>query len=220
MIEKKLIQFLQSLQKNNNRPWFEEHRPDYENAKSSFLVFVDQVLKTITTFDPSVANLLAKDCTFRINRDVRFSKDKRPYKNNMSAYFNRGGKKGAGAGYYIHIEPGKSFAAAGIWMPEPAELARIRQEIDYNFPEWKKIIQSPSFKKRFPEGLDQTDTLQRPPKGYAEDNPAISFLKMKHFVVRKSFTDAGIVDKAFVKEINKTFAALKPMIDFINRSLD
>ncbi len=220
MIEKKIIRFLQNLQKNNNRPWFEEHRSEYEDSKSAFLVFVDEVIKTISTFDPSVANLLAKDCTFRINRDVRFSKDKRPYKNNMSAYFNRAGKKGPGAGYYIHIEPGKSFAAAGIWMPEPGDLARIRQEIDYNFPEWKKIINSPSFKKHFPDGLDQSDSLQRPPKGYAEDNPAIAFLKMKHFVVRKSFTDTGIGEKSFVKDINKTFSALKPMIDFINRSLD
>jgi uncharacterized protein (TIGR02453 family) len=220
MIEKKLIQFLQSLQKNNNRAWFEEHRGEYEYAKSSFLVFVEQVIKSISTFDPSVANLLAKDCTFRINRDVRFSKDKRPYKNNMSAYFNRAGKKGAGAGYYIHIEPGASFAAAGIWMPEPGDLAKIRQEIDYNLPEWKKIIQGAAFKKRFPGGLDQNESLQRPPKGYAEDNPAIAFLKMKHFVVRKSFTDAEIADKSFVKEVNKTFGALKPMIDFINRSLD
>ncbi len=126
---------------------------------------------------------------FRINRDVRFSKDKSPYKNNMAGYFNVDGKKGNGAGYYLHIEPGKSFAAGGIWMPEPKDLIKIRQEIDYSFDDWKKIITNTSFKKTFTEGI-KGEALVRPPKGYDEDNPAIQFIKQKSFIVTKSFTDA------------------------------
>jgi uncharacterized protein (TIGR02453 family) len=219
MLQSSTLKFLKDLKKNNNRPWFEEHRQQYETAKEDFLLLTEKLITGISVFDSPIALLKAKDCVFRINRDVRFSKDKSPYKNNIAGYFNRNGKKGNGAGYYLHIEPGKSFAAGGMWMPEPKELASIRQEIDYSFDNWKKIIGNATFKKTFIEGI-KGEALVRPPKGYDETNPAISYLKMKNFVVTKSFTDTEIQSKAFVKDVANTFKAMKPMIDFLNSAID
>ncbi len=219
MLQSTTINFLKNLQKNNNRPWFEGHRNVYENARSDFFILVDALIKGIAQFDSPISQLVVKDCVFRINRDVRFSKDKRPYKNNMACYFNREGKKGIGAGYYLHIEPGASFAAGGIWVPEPQVLAGIRQEIDYNFGDFKKIIENKSFRKAFIEGIKSEDNLVRPPKGYEEENPAIQYLKMKSFIVRRAFTDKEVQDKGFAKEVVGTFKTMKPLIDFLNMTL-
>lgn len=220
MLSTIVLKFLKNLKQNNNKPWMDLHRNEYEKAKADFHLFVDEMINNIAKFDTSIGMLKSKECSFRINRDIRFSKDKRPYKNNMAAYFNREGKKGRGAGYYIHIEPGKSFVAAGIWMPEAKDLAAIRQEIDYNFEEWEKILSTASFKNQFKDGIDNSDTLVRPPKGYTDDNPAITYLKFKSFIFRKSFSDKEVLDKSFPKAVSKTFQTVKPVIEFINRSLD
>lgn len=220
MLKLSTLKFLRSLQKNNNKAWFEKNRTDYEDAKADFLSMVEKLIPGIAGFDPAMADQLAKHCTFRINRDVRFSKNKSPYKNNMAAYFNKAGKKGNGAGYYLHIEPGNSFAAAGIWMPEPADLAKIRQEIDYNLNEWKKIFTNTSFKKNWKQGLDVSNILARPPKGYAEENPAISFLKLKSFVIRCPLTDEEILNKGFVKNVVKVFQTAFPVVSFLNTAID
>lgn len=220
MIQKSTLQFLKQIQLNNNKAWFDSHKDIYGNARQAFIDSVAEIINAMKTFEPDLGHLTAKECIFRINRDVRFSKDKRPYKNNMSAYFNRAGKKGDGAGYYVHIEPGNSFAAAGVWMPEAPNLSKIRQEIDYNFDEWKKIVSSTAFKSKFVNGVDTSDTLVRPPKGYEETNPAIDILKLKSFVIRRSFSDEALQEKSFTSELAKTFKIAKPMLDFINRSLD
>lgn len=220
MLQASTLKFLTALQKNNNKPWFDKNRTTYETAKADFLSMVEKLIPAIADFDPTIAEQIARNCTFRINRDVRFSKDKKPYKNNMAAYFNKAGKKGNGAGYYLHIEPGKSFAAAGIWQPEPADLNKIRQEIDYNLDEWKKIISSPGFKKNFEQGLDLSNILARPPKGYSEDNPAIQYVKLKSFVIRHQVKDEEILSKGFVKSIGKTFQAAYPLITFLNTAID
>lgn len=220
MIQAITIRFLKELEKNNNKSWFDVHRSRYEDARAAFIESVEAMIKAIAMFEPSIGRQTAKQTVFRINRDVRFSKDKRPYKNNMSAYFNVAGKKSNLAGYYVHIEPGKSFAAAGVWMPEAIVLSKIRQEIDYNFDEWKRINAVSSFKKLFPKGINTDDKLQRPPKGYDENNPAIEILKLKSFIGSRSFSDAEVMHKDFIKDLSKTFKALKPMIDFINRSID
>ena len=218
MLQSTTLKFLKDVKKNNNKIWFDGHRKQYDTVKSDFLLLVEQLITGIATFDKPIGNLEAKNCTFRINRDVRFSKNKDPYKNNLAAYFNKDGKKGIGAGYYLHIEPGKSFAAGGIWMPEPAVLAGIRQEIDYSFTEWKKIITGKSFTKIFTDGI-KGEALTRPPKGYDENNPAIEYLKMKSFIVSISFTDTEVQNKNFTKEVAKTFNSMKPFIDFLNTSL-
>ncbi len=220
MIQKNTLDFLKSLKKNNNKPWFETHKKSYEEARAAFTEATTRIISLLSEIDPSLANLTAKECLFRINRDVRFSKDKRPYKHNMSAYFNKAGKKGNGAGYYVHVEPGASFIAAGIWMPAAEDLAKIRQEIDYNFMEWKKMTDNARFKKMFANGMDTSNTLVRPPKGYDEENPAIDFLKLKSFVVRRPFTDGELMSSAFPAELSKSFRELKPLVDFLNRSLD
>lgn len=218
MLQPTSLKFLKDLKKNNNKPWFDGHRKEYENAKSDFLSLTSTLIAAIARFDKPIGILEAKHCTFRINRDVRFSKNKDPYKSNMAAYFNKDGKKGIGAGYYLHIEPGKSFAAGGIWMPEPAVLSGIRQEIDYNWPEWQKIITGKSFTKTFADGV-KGEALIRPPKGYDENNPAITYIKMKGFIVSKSFTDADVLSSGLIKEVAKTFGVMKPMIDFMNTAL-
>lgn len=219
MLQPSTVNFLKDLKKNNNRPWFDEHRKQYETARADFLAMVDKLIPSIAKFDAPLGRLSARECVFRINRDVRFSKDKSPYKNNMAGYFNRAGKKDPGAGYYLHIEPGNSFIAGGIWLPEPQILSGIRQEIDYNFTAWKKIIDNKNFKKTFTESIKSNDKLVRPPKGYEQDNPAIEFLKMKSFIVSKPITDAELQDKDFVQTVAKTFNAMKPLIDFLNTAL-
>lgn len=219
MLQSTTLKFLKDLKKNNNKTWFDEHRKQYETARSDFNNLVEELITVIALFDAPIGQLSVKECVFRINRDVRFSKDKRPYKNNMACYFNRGGKKSNGAGYYLHVEPGNSMAAGGMWVPETAVLAGIRQEIDYNFTDWKKIIENKNFTKTFTQGVKSNDTLIRPPKGYDENNQAIEFLKMKSFVASRPFTDLDLQNKTFVKEVAKTFSTMKPLIDFLNTSV-
>ena len=219
MIDPNTLQFLKQLQKNNNKTWFDGHRKEYDSAREDFNILVTGLIRGIGGFDEPIGHLSAKECVFRINRDVRFSKDKQPYKNNLAAYFNRAGKKSNGSGYYLHLEPGKSFAAGGIWMPEPEVLRNIRQEIDYNFADFKKILSSVSFKKKFAESI-KGEGLKRPPKGYDENNPAIGFLKMKNFIVSKPLADIDLRNKNTVREIVGIFKTMKPLIDFLNRAVD
>jgi uncharacterized protein (TIGR02453 family) len=220
MLHPSTLQFLKNLKKNNNKAWFEKNRKLYDIAKSDFIQLVESVIAATAKFDNPIGALHAKDCIFRINRDVRFSKDKSPYKSNMGASITPGGKKVNAPGYYFHCEPGQSFAAGGLYMPEPASLVKIRQELDYNFEEWKKIINNKTFKKYFAKGVEGFDVLSRPPKGYTVDNPAIDFLKMKSFIVSRPLSDKILTDKNLVKEIAKTFEAIKPMISYLNKSLD
>ena len=219
MLQKDTILFLKNLKKNNNKPWLDANRKQYEAAKANYLETVQEIIDAVALFDPAVGNFKAKDCVFRVNRDVRFSKDKSPYKTNMGASFSGGGKKANEAGYYFHAEPGQSFAAGGFYMPEPAELAKIRQEIDYNFDEWKTLVHNKKFIKYFPSGVDGVSMLVRPPKGYDENNPAIGYLKMKGFIVSRSLSDTDLTSKNLVKEIAASFAAMKPMIDFLNHAV-
>lgn len=220
MVPQSTLKFLKDLTKNNNKAWFDGHRTEYDAARASQLSLVEQLIKELSKFDPPLSVLSPKECIFRINRDVRFSKDKSPYKTNLGSYFNKGGKKSNGAGYYLHIEPGNSFAAGGMWMPLPADLNKIRQEIDYNFDEWKKLTGSAAFNKQFPAGVSADATLSRPPKGYDENNPAIHYIKMKSFIVSKPIADAVLLDKNAVKEIIAAFKAMKPLVDFLNKAVD
>jgi uncharacterized protein (TIGR02453 family) len=220
MLHAATIKFLKDLKKNNNKPWFDKHRSVYLDAKDDIGQMVQQVIDGLGKIDADIAPLQPKDCVYRIFRDVRFSKNKTPCKTNMGASFNKGGKKSPTAGYYFHCEPGNNLVGGGLWMPMPPDLNKVRQEIDYNFAEWKKIISNRSFKKFFPEGLDTEEVLSRPPKGYDEANPAIEFLKMKSFVVTRTITDAEMQSKSAVKEVVKTFETMKEFILFLNRALE
>lgn len=219
MLQASTLKFIRDLKKNNNKPWFDVNRKKYEDAKADFVSFVEILITAIGKFDPAVSSLKAKECIFRINRDVRFSKDKSPYKTNMGTYINPGGKKVNTPGYYFHCEPGQSFAAGGLYVPEPALLAKVRQEIDYNFDEWKKIVNNKTFKKYFPK-VDGIEVLSRPPKGYSDDNPAIAFLKMKSYIVSRPLTDAQLTHKDLVKDVSRTFETMKPMIDFLHHAMN
>jgi uncharacterized protein (TIGR02453 family) len=159
---------------------------------------------------------------FRINRDVRFSKDKSPYKNNFGASMNKGGKQSVNtAGYYFHFQPGRSFAGGGIWMPAPDDLKKIRQEIDYNYADFKKIISSKKFKTVYGDlSTDKEFKLSRIPKGYEQSNPAAEYLKLKSFITMISLKDTDLTSPDLVKQTVTAFAALQPLIEFINRSLE
>lgn len=220
MLQPSTLQFLSNLKENNDKSWMDEHRPAFVAAKENFAGLVDQVIHQFGKKEEDIALLTAKDCVFRQNRDVRFSKDKSPYKINMGAYLNKGGKKSPLAGYYFHCEPGdKSFVGGGLWMPEADVLKKVRQEIDYCWDEFKKIISAKSFTKQYSD-LDIKDhTLSREPKGYEKDNPAIKYLKLKSFVALRPLTDAALTSKDLVKNISSAFVALQPLIHFINRSL-
>ena len=219
MLKKQSLRFLSELNKNNNRQWFEDNRFWYDETKADFEKLVSKIIQGISRFDSDIVNLEVKNCTFRQYRDVRFSKDKRPYKTNMGAYFNKGGKKRNTAGYYFHFEPGKNMMAAGLWMPESKELAKVRQEIDYNFDEWKMILNNPSLRKNFSESLSTTDSLKRPPKNYDETNPAIEHLRLKSFIISKKIDDAELLLPNLDKQLIQGYKTLKPFINFLNREL-
>ena len=220
MLQSSTLKFLKDLKKNNNKPWFDAHRKEYESAKSDFLNFVQIVIDKHSKRDKTISQLKAKECIFRINRDVRFSKDKSPYKTNMGAYINRGGKKSLFGGYYFHCEPGKSFMGGGLWMPMPPELNKVRQEIDYNFNEFKKIIGSKKFKSVYKDlSRDGEYVLTRVPKGYEPTNPAAEYLKMKSYVALTKISDKDLTSKNLLLKTTTAFEILQPLIEFINEPL-
>jgi uncharacterized protein (TIGR02453 family) len=219
MISSSTLKFLKQLKRNNNKPWFDAHRSEYEAARADFAGFVQQLIDAQGKKDPGIRHLLAKQCMFRINRDVRFSKDKSPYKTNFGASINMGGKQAVhSAGYYFHLEPGGSFAGGGIWMPPADVLRRIRQEVDYNLDEFKSIIQSRSFKTIY-GGLaeDAEYKLMRVPKGYEPDNPAAEYLKYKSYIASISLSDEDLISPQLLKKTLKAFETLQPLLQFLNR---
>ena len=221
MLQLTTIKFLKDLKKNNNKPWFDKNRKVYEEAKADVARFIQAVIDQHGKKDASVKTLLAKDCMFRINRDVRFSKDKSPYKTNFGASINKGGKKAwDNAGYYFHLEPGNCFAGGGLYGPMPDILKKVRQEIDYNFAGFKKIIGSKKFKSIYGD-LDRSAEflLSRVPKGYEPGNPAADYLKLKSFIAISFFSDADLTSKVLVKKTVEAFETLQPVIEFINECL-
>lgn len=221
MIRPSTLSFLKALKKNNNKVWFDAHRSAYLEAKKDFENFVSELIKDSSHIDADLTDLQIKDCVFRINRDIRFSKNKTPYKTNLAASLDKGGKKSIFAGYYFHLEPGKSFIAGGIWMPMGPELKKIRQEIDYCFEEFREIVNNKKFKAEFGE-LEATDDLKLSnlPRGYEKGNPASEYLKLKSWIVSKPIADEALTKPSLPKQTVKMFEVLTPLIKFINRSLE
>lgn len=214
-----ILKFLKDLSKHNDREWFEKNKSRYLEAKEGFESIVGDVLKEFVKFDEGLAGLEPKKLTFRIYRDVRFSKDKRPYKTNMGAGFSPNGKLVQEPGYYLHIEPGnKSFVAGGIYMPDSANLSKIRQEIDYNPDKITKVLSNKKFKSLY-TGFDDFDKLKTMPKGYPKDHPSIELLKHKSYIVSRAFTDKEVVDKKFVRAVADSAKAIKPLNDFIREAI-
>lgn len=219
MISKQTLTFLRGLKKNNNKVWLDAHRTTYEECRASYLLFVTDVLKELKQTDDTLVDLEPKKCMFRINRDIRFSKNKDPYKTNFGSYFSKGGKTIQCAGYYFHVEPGGSFIAGGYWMPLSPDLKKIRSEIDYCHDEFQQLIKTKSFRSCFVD-LDREALLSRPPQGYEADNPALEYLKLKSFTVTAPLTDEQLTQKDLVKNVIRHFEAMKPFIHFLNRALD
>lgn len=220
MIQPSTLKFLKGLKKNNNREWFEKNRVVYENARTDFEHFIQRVIDAQSKNDPDLKGLVAKKCMFRINRDVRFSKDKSPYKTNFGASMDRGGKKSGLAGYYFHLEPGSSFFGGGLWQPAPDGVKKVRQEIDYSFDEFNGIVSSKKFKGIYGGMYTGEDVqLSRVPQGFEKDNPAAEYLKFKSWLVLGSVSDEELTSKSLLKKTTDGFAVMQPFIKFLNRSL-
>jgi len=220
MLEPQTLKYLSGLKKNNNKIWFDTHRPQYEAAKIDFQNFIELVIKDLQRTDTTITGTIAKDCLFRMNRDVRFSKDKTPYKTNMGASIKIGGKKSFLAGYYFHFEPGGSFVGGGLWRPDVSQVKKVRQEIDYNWDEFKNLLKDKNFEKIFGDlykGSDQS--LSTNPKGYEKENPAIEYLKLKSFMAETSVSDEELTKTTLHKKTVSTFQALTPLLNFINRAI-
>lgn len=218
MYSESTLQFLMDLKVNNNKEWFENHRSSYELARKEHLKITDALLNEIAAFDESVVGLKGKDCIFRINRDIRFSKDKTPYKTNFGTYFSNKKDINKG-GYYFNLELGNSFMGGGVYHPERDYLNKIRQEIDYNFDEFKNILAQKDFIKWY-GGTLKGEALKRPPKDYLPENPAIEYLKHKDFVASFHVPDQKLLQTNFIEQSVKAFKALKPLMDFFNRVWD
>jgi uncharacterized protein (TIGR02453 family) len=221
MLQQSTVNFIKALKKNNNKAWFDEHRKQYEAAKQDFEGLVQKLIDAHARQDSSIVDLKAKACIYRINRDVRFSKDKSPYKSNFGAGINGAGKKSVTAGYYVQIEPGKSFVGGGLYMPMPPDLKKVRQEIDYNWEEFKSIINNKKFKAVYGKLSDGEEMkLTRVPQGFDKDAAAAEFLKYKSFVALKPLTDEELTEKNLVKKMAEAFTVLQPLMNFLNRSFD
>ena len=205
------LKFLKDLEKNNNREWFQDHKVQYEAALENM-----KELKTEVEAGMNKKDVIEKAHLFRIYRDVRFSKDKSPYKNNFGTHFVRATKERRG-GYYLHIQPGESFAGGGFWEPEPADLKRIREEFAFDDKPIRKIMSNATFKKYF--GTIEGDELKTAPSGYERDSPAIDLIRKKQFVVRRPFTDAQVKEPGFVKEVIRTFESMRPFFDYMSEVL-
>lgn len=216
---KKTTAYLKKLKKNNNKEWFDKNRPEYEAAREEFRKVIEEVITLTAKFDKQVAGLDPKKSLFRINRDIRFSKDKTPYKTNFAADMSPGGKNSMKPGYYLSVQPGNYFIAGGSYMPMPDKLAAIRQEIDYNFKDFKKILAQKEFKKYF-GGISDEGKLVNPPKGYDHDNPAVDILKNKHFIVFHKVPDKIALSPKFPKYVASVNKAMYPFLQFLRKAVE
>lgn len=221
MLTKESLQFLDDLKVNNNRDWFQDNKKRYEIFKKDYHQLVSAFLDAMKPLDPSLELLEVKNCTFRINRDIRFSKDKSPYKAHLGIWLSGGTKGSNRAGYYVHIENGASFIAGGLYSPESDDLKKVRKEIAFFYEDLEAILNEKEFKKEFKK-LDVTEnnSLKNPPRGYEKEHPAIDFLKLKSFTTTQKYDSDEVTKKDFVSKMSQKLIVLKPLNDFINRALD
>ena len=215
VIEKKSIEFLKALSKNNNREWFNKHKDRYLEAHDNMTAFADALLFEMNKHD-NIETLSGKKALFRIYRDVRFSKDKIPYNAHWSGSFKRATRKLRG-GYYFNIKPGNSLVAGGFWGPEPKDIKRIREDIDANYTDWRKLLAGKTLVKTF--GGLIGEQVSSAPRGYAKDNPAIDLLRYKQFILKHSFTDKEVLSPRFLYQVNDTFKKMRPFLDHMSEVL-
>ena len=222
MINKNTLKFLKDLKLNNSKEWLDENKKSYENAKNNILTLTSELITSISDLDKTISNayLDPKKCITRLNRDLRFAKDKTPYKTDYYIVLNKNGKNSPSAFYYLHIEPDNCFVGGGVYNPQPDQLKKIRQEIDYAFDEWTAIIRDKTFKKTFPSGINNSGVLSRTPKKFDESNKASEFLRMKGFYTKEKLTDKEIISIDTFDKINSYFKTTKPLVDFLNRAIE
>lgn len=221
MVHTETLDFLTSLGQNNNKEWFHANAKAYAKVKANYLSMATTVLEVLKKIDEKLEGVSPKDCMFRINRDIRFSPDKSPYKTNLGLVFQSGGKKSVGAAFYIHIDPKNSFIAGGVWMPDSATLTKIRKEIYYFNDDFFDVINSKNFLNTF-GGLDMDTKIKliKPPRGFDADHPAIEYIKLKSFTATTNIDIDLLSSNNFLDEIIRHYKTLKPLIDFLDRGLE
>ncbi len=212
-----IINFLSELKHNNNREWFTDNKAVFLEASKTFENFVEMMLLKIKSFDTEIDIVSAKETIFRIYRDSRFSKNKEPYKPNFGAYISKGGKKSPFAGYYLHIEPGESFAGGGIYCPMPPVLKTVREHIAYDSSELVSILNSPMFHKNFPELYGET--VKTVPRGFDKTLPNSDLLKYKSYTVIQKFNDSDLLHPDFSNRLVELFRIQKPFNDYLNKAI-
>ena len=221
MITKEALKFLNDLIANNNTEWMHANKKRYENYKKDYHNFIGSILTEMKKLDKSLEPLEVKNCTFRINRDIRFSKDKSPYKTNMGVWMSQDRTQKNAPGYYIHYEPGNCFVAGGVWCPETNELKKIRKEIEFFYDDLEVIVSNKNFKKEFGQ-LDRSENnvLKKAPKDFEANHPAIEFLKLKSFTTSVKINESVFTEADFSKKIAAKLILLKPLNDFLKRGLE
>ncbi|WP_129718287.1 DUF2461 domain-containing protein [Pedobacter sp. SYP-B3415] len=218
MIQSTTLEFIRQVAQNNHREWFMAHKDEYETAKQDLHGLISKIIPVLSRIDPRYpADADPKKCLMRIYRDIRFSKDKTPYKTNYGISFSVAGKGVNEPGYFLQIEPGKSFLAGGYWMPEAAHLKLIRQEIDYNGTDFRQLVENKNFKKYIE--LSREDSLKTMPKGYDVNHPEIEYLKLKSFIGVHDIDDKTLLDPKFVDKLEKVFENLYPLVVFLRNAL-
>ncbi|MFQ6678536.1 MAG: DUF2461 domain-containing protein [Fidelibacterota bacterium] len=217
MIEQKTLDFLSDLKKNNDRTWFNNHKDDYKSAVANFIDLVAMLLHNIAEFDDSLIGVLPKECLFRIYRDVRFSKDKSPYKTWFSAAMSTGGRKGLWPGYYVHIEPGNIYLGGGIWHPSKEILQNIREYIVDHSDELEKIVYNKTFTKHF--GEMDGEQLKIAPKGFPKDHPQIKWLRYKDFLAGCTKKQIDLTSEKIIGDFTADYKAMFPFIRFLRKAI-
>lgn len=217
MLATETVGFLKNLDKNNDRDWFNANKDAFVRANDNVIAVTGELIDRVSKFDPAVSGIDPKSCVFRIYRDVRFSKDKSPYKTNLGAFIAPGGKKAMSPGYYFHVQPRMFFAAAGKHMPDAGELLKIRNAIASNTKEFFKIVDGKKFRERFGD-LDG-ERLSRPPKGFDAEHPAIEYLKLKSFTVTEEFSAKDAISNDYPKMLAESFKAAYPLVEFLRNAL-
>ena len=212
-----IFQFLSELRENNYREWFQDNKDRYEVLKAEFTNEVQQLINRIALFDPEIVGLEAKNCLFRIYRDIRFSPDKTPYKTHFGAYIAQGGRSSERGGYYFHLEPGNSLLSGGVWMPPTPLLKKLRQEIFSQIDEFTEIIEEPSFKKTFP--VLEGEVLKRNPAGFP-DSPYNDIIRHKDFSVVSYKPDSFFIQKDWLEKSIADYQKLYPFNRFLNYIVD
>jgi len=208
------LNFLDDLSKNNNKAWFDRHRPAYEEARDRFTRLVDFLIDEVRPYE-NLQGLTARDCVYRIHRDLRFSKDKTPYKASLGALVAPGGRKTTRMGFYLQIAPhGQSMAAGGLYIPTPDQLRHFRQAIHANAARFKKILRSEVFVQQF--GVIQGERLKTAPQGYDRSHPEIDLLQLKQVTAQHSFPDREVLAAGFPARVVKAWRAIKPFLDYLD----